>query len=375
MQPLAKPGNPWFGSAGEMTAMALIKQGKNAEAGQLFAQDRPRQTGPRKPSCARSSRSPARSASMPAARCRRRQLNRNHDDQSDEFPGCRDDCCRVRGQRLRHFQEGPGQDAGAGPAYPGPDGRSRCRRRPGDFGDPDDPPGAGRQHRVGAIGRQRLQVDGPACARYLARTGLYRPGRARQQPDRAPRGSSGRRRRPRLHHRHPRRRSAPSTRRMAASIWASQTPNDRGNEASLYGGGIAYDNGFIYATNGLGYVSALDVRSGGIVWKVRPGGPLRGAPTVANDAVYVMSQDNQIYSLKESDGTTNWSQAASLEIAGVFGIGFAGRRPGHGRRRLLVGRAQRLPLRKRPPGVAGRAPADQHPHQRLHRCRTSTPTR
>jgi hypothetical protein len=37
LQPLAKPGNPWFGSAGEMTALALIKQGKNKEAGQLFA--------------------------------------------------------------------------------------------------------------------------------------------------------------------------------------------------------------------------------------------------------------------------------------------------------------------------------------------------
>ena len=102
-------------------------------------------------------------------------------------------------------------------------------------------------------------------------------------------------------------------------VWESQTPNDKGNESSLYGGGIAFDQGRIYATNGLGYVSALDVRSGGIVWQVRPGGPLRGAPTVAADAVYVMSQDNQIYSLKEADGTTNWSQAASLEIAGVFG--------------------------------------------------------
>lgn len=37
MAPLAKPGNPWFGSAGEMTAMARIKQGKTAEAGRLFA--------------------------------------------------------------------------------------------------------------------------------------------------------------------------------------------------------------------------------------------------------------------------------------------------------------------------------------------------
>jgi hypothetical protein len=37
MQPLAKPGLPWFGSAGELTAMAYIKQGKKLEAGRLFA--------------------------------------------------------------------------------------------------------------------------------------------------------------------------------------------------------------------------------------------------------------------------------------------------------------------------------------------------
>ena len=36
LQPLTKPGNPWFGSAGEMTAAALIKQGKKAEAGRLY---------------------------------------------------------------------------------------------------------------------------------------------------------------------------------------------------------------------------------------------------------------------------------------------------------------------------------------------------
>lgn len=37
LQPLAKAGSPWFGSAGEMTAFALMKQNKNAEAGRLFA--------------------------------------------------------------------------------------------------------------------------------------------------------------------------------------------------------------------------------------------------------------------------------------------------------------------------------------------------
>ena len=37
MEPLTKPGNPWFGSAGELTAMAYIKQGHNDQAGRLFA--------------------------------------------------------------------------------------------------------------------------------------------------------------------------------------------------------------------------------------------------------------------------------------------------------------------------------------------------
>jgi hypothetical protein len=37
LEPLAKAGEPWFGTAGEMTALALVKQGKRQEAGQLFA--------------------------------------------------------------------------------------------------------------------------------------------------------------------------------------------------------------------------------------------------------------------------------------------------------------------------------------------------
>jgi outer membrane protein assembly factor BamB len=107
--------------------------------------------------------------------------------------------------------------------------------------------------------------------------------------------------------------------RNGAQYWATQTPDIRGDEPSLYGGGIAFDNGRIFATNGLGYVAALDERNGGLIWKVRPGGPLRGAPSIGNGALYVISEDNQIYSLSETDGSTNWSQAASLEIAGLFG--------------------------------------------------------
>lgn len=36
MKPLAVKGDPWFGSAGELTAMALLKKGDKAAAGRLF---------------------------------------------------------------------------------------------------------------------------------------------------------------------------------------------------------------------------------------------------------------------------------------------------------------------------------------------------
>lgn len=38
LAPLAKPGNAWFGSAGELVAMAHLESGNRAEAGRIFAQ-------------------------------------------------------------------------------------------------------------------------------------------------------------------------------------------------------------------------------------------------------------------------------------------------------------------------------------------------
>ncbi|MCA1652747.1 MAG: PQQ-binding-like beta-propeller repeat protein [Sphingomicrobium sp.] len=109
--------------------------------------------------------------------------------------------------------------------------------------------------------------------------------------------------------------------RNGSLLWSTQFGTLPRGGAALFGGGVAVDAGRVFATNGLGFIAALDAGNGGKIWQVRPGGPLRGAPSVANGTVYAMSQDNQIYSLKQADGTTNWSNAAALEIAGVFGAG------------------------------------------------------
>jgi outer membrane protein assembly factor BamB len=90
---------------------------------------------------------------------------------------------------------------------------------------------------------------------------------------------------------------------------------------SLFGGGVSFEGGKLYATTGLGMVAQLDAATGKIGWKVTPGGPLRGGPTVAGGSLYVMSQDNQLYALNETDGATLWSASGPLETAGVFGVG------------------------------------------------------
>ncbi|MFN3387874.1 MAG: PQQ-binding-like beta-propeller repeat protein [Allosphingosinicella sp.] len=104
-----------------------------------------------------------------------------------------------------------------------------------------------------------------------------------------------------------------------ATVWSSQVRGDNAPSSVLFGGGVTYDNGRLYATNGAGYAAALDANSGAIAWMVRPGGPLRGAPTVANDNVYVVTQDNQMFALNPADGAVRWTGAGAVELAGVFG--------------------------------------------------------
>lgn len=105
-----------------------------------------------------------------------------------------------------------------------------------------------------------------------------------------------------------------------AKLWSTRLADAKGNKAALFGGGVSYDNGRLYATTGVGDAAALDAATGAVAWKKRPGGPLRGAPTVAEGSVYVVSQDNQLFALKADTGDTIWNEAATLETAGVFGV-------------------------------------------------------
>jgi len=101
----------------------------------------------------------------------------------------------------------------------------------------------------------------------------------------------------------------------------TQTAEVGGNlRAANFGGGVSYDSGRVYVTNGVGEVLALDASNGSQIWKVKPAGPLRGSPTVAFGSVYVMTQDNQIIALSTTDGKLQWNESGSAAQTGVFGV-------------------------------------------------------
>lgn len=107
--------------------------------------------------------------------------------------------------------------------------------------------------------------------------------------------------------------------KTGGQIWRTELPAE-GNGRSLFGGGVSVLGDRVYASTGVGDVVALNAADGAVVWKKRPGGPLRGAPALANGHVYVMSQDNQIFALNQSDGATQWTETGTIETTGVFGV-------------------------------------------------------
>jgi len=105
-----------------------------------------------------------------------------------------------------------------------------------------------------------------------------------------------------------------------AKLWSTPITEGDENRLARFGGGASYDSGTVYATDGLGDVVAANVADGKVLWRAKPGGPLRGSPTIANGNVYVLTQDNQLYAINQADGKIVWAGQGTLETQGVFGV-------------------------------------------------------
>lgn len=101
-------------------------------------------------------------------------------------------------------------------------------------------------------------------------------------------------------------------------VWSVETrPEKERGEGS--GGGVAFGEGRLFAGTGYAELIALDPANGSVQWRKRLSGPVRGAPTVLDGRVYILTLDNQLYALSVTDGTEQWTHQGILESAGLLG--------------------------------------------------------
>jgi outer membrane protein assembly factor BamB len=85
-----------------------------------------------------------------------------------------------------------------------------------------------------------------------------------------------------------------------------------------FGGGVATDDGKLFATSGFGEVVAMDARSGKVLWKQDLAVPIVNAPTANGGRVFVSSYDNHFYALAQSDGRRLWDHQGISESAAIL---------------------------------------------------------
>ncbi len=93
----------------------------------------------------------------------------------------------------------------------------------------------------------------------------------------------------------------------------------KGSDDKAIGGGLAIDGGTLYVTSGFGDVFALDAGKGSVKWVKSLLKPLRAAPTVADNRIYVVSIDNQLSALSAATGDVLWHQEGIAESATLMG--------------------------------------------------------
>ena len=92
-----------------------------------------------------------------------------------------------------------------------------------------------------------------------------------------------------------------------SAVWRADVTPDKEKSEKGYGGGIAADNGRIYAATGFGTVVALEASSGKKLWEKALGVPVRASPTAAGDRVFVATTEGRFVCLNGVDGNEVWS--------------------------------------------------------------------
>lgn len=100
-------------------------------------------------------------------------------------------------------------------------------------------------------------------------------------------------------------------------IWRSKGVATEDGEDTV-GGGLAFDQGVLYAVSGRGIIAAFDAATGAEKWRKALHAPLRSAPRIGAGKLFVVTLDNQVMVLNTADGDMLWTQRGITEAAGIM---------------------------------------------------------
>lgn len=88
---------------------------------------------------------------------------------------------------------------------------------------------------------------------------------------------------------------------------------------AIRGAGVAVYDKKVYATTGFGGVFAMDMITGKLIWRYDTTTPIRVAPTVNQNRVFVQTIDNFLIAIDATDGTEVWKHKGNFEPTTLVG--------------------------------------------------------
>ena len=111
-----------------------------------------------------------------------------------------------------------------------------------------------------------------------------------------------------------------ATSTSGGTAWSTDVTPALESTNSASGGGVAYENGRVFVTTGFGDLVALDVRSGGVLWRQRVDSPISSGPAVQNGMVFVTARNNVGWAVRAADGKVMWQTSGNASPTGIMGV-------------------------------------------------------
>lgn len=102
-------------------------------------------------------------------------------------------------------------------------------------------------------------------------------------------------------------------------LWSINTILDEDKTEDAMGGGLGHDGGILYATNSFGHVLAIDPKDGKIIWQKSLNSPIRSAPTIHNQRLFIVTINNELHVLEAKDGNKIWDYSGIVEPSALLG--------------------------------------------------------